>query len=68
LADRRCKASLRGGIDISKDTLDAFWPSKRKHKQFANNKEGLRALIRWERQAEVSLVVFEGETGKELIQ
>ncbi len=47
------------GIDISKDTLDTFWLSKRKHKQFANTKVGLRALIRWVREAEVSLVVFE---------
>lgn len=47
------------GIDISKDTLDAFWLSKRKHKQFANSKTGLRALIRWVRAAAVPLVVFE---------
>ena len=47
------------GIDISKDTLDTYWLSKRKHKQFTNNKAGLRKLICWVRQAEVSLVVFE---------
>jgi transposase len=47
------------GIDISKDTLDTYWLSKRKHKQFANTKTGLRALICWVRQAEVPLVVFE---------
>jgi transposase len=47
------------GIDISKDTLDTYWHSKRKHKQFANNKTGLRALICWVREVEVSLVVFE---------
>jgi transposase len=47
------------GIDISKDTLDTYWLSKRRHKQFANNKMGLRALIHWVREAEVSLVVFE---------
>lgn len=47
------------GIDISKDTLDTYWLSKRKHKQFANNKTGLRALTSWVREAEVSLVVFE---------
>ena len=52
-------ASLRGGIDISKDTLDTFWLSKRKHKQFANTKTGLRALSSWIREADVSLVVFE---------
>lgn len=38
------------GVDISKDTLDAYWLSKRKHNQFSNNKAGLRALIRWVRQ------------------
>lgn len=47
------------GIDISKDTLDSFWLSSRKHKKFANTKTGLRSLIRWVREAEVSLVVFE---------
>lgn len=47
------------GIDISKDSLDTYWLSKRKHKQFANNKTGLRALTSWVREAEVSLVVFE---------
>jgi hypothetical protein len=47
------------GIDISKDTLDTFWLSKRTHKQFANTKTGLRALTSWIREAEVSLVVFE---------
>ena len=47
------------GIDISKDTLDTYWLSKRKHKQFANNETGLRALICWVREAGVSLIVFE---------
>jgi transposase len=47
------------GIDVSKDTLDTYWLSKRKHKQFTNNKAGLRKLICWVRQAEASLVVFE---------
>jgi len=47
------------GIDISKDTLDAYWLSKRKHKQFANTKMGLRALIRWIRQTDALLIVFE---------
>ena len=47
------------GIDISKDTLDTFWLSKRKHRQFANTKMGLRALTSWIRETEVSLVVFE---------
>ena len=47
------------GIDISKDTLDAYWLSKREHKQFANTKIGLGALIRWIRQTEALLIVFE---------
>ncbi len=47
------------GVDISKDSLDAFWLSKRKHKQFADTKTGLRALTGWIREAEVPSVVFE---------
>ena len=47
------------GIDISKDTLDTFWLSKRRHKQFANSKAGLSTLIGWIQRANVSLVVFE---------
>ena len=47
------------GIDISKDSLDAYWLSKRKHKQFANTKMGLSALIRWIRQTGRLLIVFE---------
>ncbi len=48
-------AAMRG---ISKDTLDAYWLSKRKHKQFANTKMGLSGLIRWMRQTEALLIVF----------
>jgi transposase len=55
------------GIDISKDTLDAYWLSKCKHRQFANTKMSLSALIRWIRQTKALLIVFEGEAGKELI-
>lgn len=47
------------GIDISKDVLDAYWLSKRKHKQFANNKTGVRALSLWAQQTEAPFVVFE---------
>ena len=47
------------GSDISKDTLDAYWLSKCKHKQFANTKLGLSALIRWIRQTKALLIVFE---------
>jgi len=47
------------GIDISKDTLDAFWLSKLQHKQFSNDTIGLKSLIKWTQGADVSLVVFE---------
>jgi hypothetical protein len=35
------------GIDVSKDTPDAYWLSKRQHKQFADTKMGLSRRIRW---------------------
>jgi transposase len=44
---------------ISKDTLDVYWLSKCKHKQFSNTKLGLSALIRWIRQTKALLIVFE---------
>jgi len=47
------------GIDISKETLDAYWLSKRKHRQFSNSKTGMRTLIGWIQRANVSLVIFE---------
>lgn len=47
------------GIDISKDTPDAYWLSKREHKQFSNTKIGLSALVRWIRQKKALLIVFE---------
>ena len=47
------------GIDISKDALDAFWVSEKKHRQFTNNKSGLRSLICWVEQAGTPLIVFE---------
>lgn len=59
LAGRRCIASLRGGIDISKDKLDAYWLSKQEHKQFYNNKDGVNALAIWAKGAGVSRVIFE---------
>ena len=67
IADRQVNAqhSSRG---VSKDMLDTFWLSKRKHKQFANTKVGLRALIRWVREAEVSLVVFEATIARQAMQ
>ena len=39
------------GIDISKDKLDAYWLSGHKHRQFGNNKEGVKALALWAREA-----------------
>ena len=56
------------GIDISKDTLDAYWLSKRKHKQFANTKIGLSALIYWIRQTEALQIVFEATTARQGMQ
>jgi len=47
------------GIDISKDTLDVFWLSGKEHRQFANNKTGLRSLILWIEKARTPLIVFE---------
>jgi transposase len=35
------------GIDISKDNLDAYWLSKGEHKQFGNDKAGVKALALW---------------------
>lgn len=46
------------GVDISKDTPDAYWLSKRKHKQFAKTKMGLSALNRWIRQTEALLIAM----------
>jgi len=47
------------GVDISKDTLDAYWLSKREHRQFSNDNTGLKSLISWVQRAKVSLIVFE---------
>jgi transposase len=47
------------GIDISKDTLDAYRQSDGQHLQVRNDRDGLRVLLRWiGRNAEL-LVVFE---------
>ena len=46
------------GIDISKETLDAYRTDDGTHKQFKNDKKGLRALLRWIGES-VVLVVFE---------
>ena len=47
------------GIDISKDKLDAYWLSKGEHKQFGNDKAGVKALALWANEAGVSRVIFE---------
>lgn len=47
------------GIDISKDKLDAYWLSKREHRQFCNDRKGVKALSLWAREAGIARVVFE---------
>ena len=47
------------GIDVSKDTLDAYRLSDGQHIQVRNDKEGLRALIRWFGKDHNLLIVFE---------
>ncbi len=50
------------GIDISKNTLDAYWLSSREHRQFCNDNAGVKALVSWAHETEVSRVIFEGQT------
>ena len=47
------------GIDVSKDTLDAFWMLGKEHRQFSNNKSGLQSLIGWIKRVEIPLIIFE---------
>jgi len=47
------------GIDISKEGLDAYRLSDRCHARFANDRPGLKALIRWIGGNSPALVVFE---------
>jgi transposase len=47
------------GIDISKDRLDVYRLSDRRHIQVANDKAGLQALLKWIGKGELPLVVFE---------
>jgi transposase len=47
------------GVDISKDHLDAHRLSDGASRRFANDKAGLRALIKWLAQTPVERVVFE---------
>jgi transposase len=39
------------GIDVSKDNLDAYRLSKGEHKQFGNDKAGVKALALWAKKA-----------------
>ena len=44
------------GVDISKDTLDAYRSSDDQHIQVTNDKAGLKALLRWIAAGGASLV------------
>ena len=46
------------GIDISKDTLDAYRLSDNQHIQVVNDKAGHKTLLRWIQNNEKLLVVF----------
>ena len=47
------------GIDISKDTLDAYQLPDNQHIQVANDKAGHKTLARWIGKYDLPLVVFE---------
>lgn len=47
------------GIDISKDRLDAFRLSSRRHNAFGNDKVGFRALLKWIGDTEGLRIVYE---------
>lgn len=47
------------GIDVSKDKLDTYWLSNCEHRQFCNDKAGVKALARWAREAGMPRVIFE---------
>ncbi len=44
---------------VSKDKLDAYWLSKGEHRQFCNDKAGLKSLVLWAERAAVARVIFE---------
>ena len=50
------------GIDVSKEGLDAYRLSDRSHRRFANDRAGLKALIRWIGGDSPALAVFEAST------
>ena len=47
------------GIDISKDTLDAYRLADNQHIQVANDKAGHKTIVRWFGKHDLPLVVFE---------
>lgn len=47
------------GIDVSKDMLDAYRLSDRQHVRFANERAGVKALMRWVGGKTPTLIVFE---------
>ncbi len=47
------------GIDISKDTLDAYRQPDNQYIQVTNDKAGHKTLVRWIGKHDVALVVFE---------
>lgn len=47
------------GVDISKDTLDAFHEGAGDYRQFANSAAGLRAFCRWASGCDRAAIVFE---------
>ena len=47
------------GVDISKDTLDAYQEGRNDDRQFANSAAGLRAFCRWASGCDAVAIVFE---------
>lgn len=47
------------GIDISKGKLDAYWLSNHEHRQFCNDRAGVKALALWAQKVGVAQVIFE---------
>jgi transposase len=50
---------LTMGIDVSKNTLDAYRLSDRQHIQVTNDRTGQAALIRWIGKSDIPLIIFE---------
>lgn len=56
-AEKMTKSTI--GVDISKDTLDAYRLPKEEYRQFNNDAQGFIAFIRWIGNDPVSRIVFE---------